>query len=972
MESKTFDEPLDRDILPQFADAETQALQLEVKRLQDEHDTLEEKLDESKGRVELLREQIKNITALLLSKQQVQRSKTQEVNSELHLKQVSEREASKYRNGIKKVNADIDEIQNKSTTLQNQIYGLDNKLLQIQQQEGMDRQTLEQWAVARAQKEDDAMAIQKYARQDEARIKELSLQVEKRTRDLKAREQQLEQEVTETRAFQIELDKTGIDFKALHAERQQLLVQYEETIAVMESRDADIQRMHESVDNMRRVLGERKAIIADRQKFLKAEQDNNREIETKIEKAERELVKMRMEHINAQKSIEGFEDEVTAVRNNLKASAAALQEARSKNTHFVKEMEKKRKLIEHAVATYEQTRDSLEANYQQTDDLDARSRQIEAYFKEEEFRQAKAEKELTDLQQHMFKQAQELQKFREAEENILSELSGVKVADKNLSSKIHKLDTESLKQQELVYNQEYQLQQLERKISKYQHEKSSEQKAALQAKIKELNVDLSAQNEQFQLLETQHKKIDDDLRGAKRKLEADQKERALLANKISELTLENETAARNLKQTIKKKEELMVAENFVRLDVKRLRDLLYNKADEVYGLENRSLQLKLSMEERNREIIVQKETLHAQIRVAEEERSARAKDLADRLIRIDKLKKKYQILMLKIAPEYDSNEKERSQAYYIIKAAQLKEELQKEKEAQERSISESEEDVRQLSQAVVMMNDYNAHLHVQKTRGGLTASDTQQQEAIVENYNQATATYHQLQSEYQKLEGDIARISDQLLEIKQAQRTLFTIVSDSEMTRGSLSRELVDQKAKVQRAQLMVNKILKAYKKKKGLADTHQTVIDKDIRLQEERDRVHALLRGLADLAASNPELSYQIATYVSAAGDLKLPLAGSQPGNSNISTRSATPVGAYSRVSSRGSVSSVASQPAPAGDPHWAQIQSRQPATSSQPGSRAVSQPSSRAGSQTGSRTGSTYVFLTLLASCTAQHMVS
>lgn len=33
---------------------------------------------------------------------------------------------------------------------------------------------------------------------------------------------------------------------------------------------------------------------------------------------------------------------------------------------------------------------------------------------------------------------------------------------------------------------------------------------------------------------------------------------------------------------MKTKEELLISENFVRLDVKRLRDLLYRRADEVY------------------------------------------------------------------------------------------------------------------------------------------------------------------------------------------------------------------------------------------------------------------------------------------------------------------------------------------------------------------------------------------------------
>lgn len=77
---------------------------------------------------------------------------------------------------------------------------------------------------------------------------------------------------------------------------------------------------------------------------------------------------------------------------------------------------------------------------------------------------------------------------------------------------MNRLDTESLKQQELVYNQEYQLQQLERKISRAQGERSNEEKQVLTTKIKELTSQLEKQNEEHILLTNQHKKIEDDVR----------------------------------------------------------------------------------------------------------------------------------------------------------------------------------------------------------------------------------------------------------------------------------------------------------------------------------------------------------------------------------------------------------------------------------------------------------------------------
>jgi hypothetical protein len=67
----------------------------------------------------------------------------------------------------------------------------------------------------------------------------------------------------------------------------------------------------------------------------------------------------------------------------------------------------------------------------------------------------------------------------------------------------------------------------------------------------------------------------------KRKLESSKVEKEVMITKINELNLENESANKALRQVIKRKEELLVQENLVRLDVKRLRDFLYMRADEV-------------------------------------------------------------------------------------------------------------------------------------------------------------------------------------------------------------------------------------------------------------------------------------------------------------------------------------------------------------------------------------------------------
>jgi len=86
--------------------------------------------------------------------------------------------------------------------------------------------------------------------------------------------------------------------------------------------------------------------------------------------------------------------------------------------------------------------------------------------------------------------------------------------------------------------------------------------------------------------------------------------------------------------------QVMVQNDIMRLDVKRLRDALNGKADQVFNLENRKQQLNLSMEERKREIAVHAEVRAAQLRAAEEEKHKNSVELGQRRSAVEKLKSK--------------------------------------------------------------------------------------------------------------------------------------------------------------------------------------------------------------------------------------------------------------------------------------------------------------------------------------------
>jgi len=105
-----------------------------------------------------------------------------------------------------------------------------------------DQQALEAWLEESAQKDEDALTLKKYAKEDEAKIKDLTLKLEKYLELSQKQKKAVDDETLETISIQIELDKTADEFRKTHRERQELIKQWETIIDQMQKRDSQIEQ----------------------------------------------------------------------------------------------------------------------------------------------------------------------------------------------------------------------------------------------------------------------------------------------------------------------------------------------------------------------------------------------------------------------------------------------------------------------------------------------------------------------------------------------------------------------------------------------------------------------------------------------------------------------------------------------------------------------------------------------------------
>jgi UDP-glucose:O-linked fucose beta-1,3-glucosyltransferase len=105
----------------------------------------------------------------------------------------------------------------------------------------LEKQELEEWLRLQNEKEEDQMAVFKYEKQDNNRIKEYTIQIEKMYQEVHRHKNALNAEVTETQVAQAELDRTTDTFRQLHKERQELIQRWENTIQAIRQRDKEIE-----------------------------------------------------------------------------------------------------------------------------------------------------------------------------------------------------------------------------------------------------------------------------------------------------------------------------------------------------------------------------------------------------------------------------------------------------------------------------------------------------------------------------------------------------------------------------------------------------------------------------------------------------------------------------------------------------------------------------------------------------------
>lgn len=870
------------DSLPPYASEENKKLDAEVKQKQAQIESIEEQLERDGARVKIMTDHLVNVQQELVNTQQLVDAKRNEASTEEHLQALTNRQLGRLKSEIVRLHKVLEDTQDQINAFSNELMRGNEKLDQFKLEMNWNQEELEQWAIAARQKEEDELTLEKYRRADDSKVRELTLTVEKLTVENANRRKELDDLVTDTQAKQIEMDKTAELFRQLHDDRKKIIEQWEESVKNMKSRDSQLERLGEeyAANMTRKKVKEDK--MKERKQFHDEVQADNEKLEQTIQQTDRQLVRMRMDHMEAKTSLTGFKDEVEVMKNQVIACHS--EKNRTANEHQVgaTRLEGRREKHEQAYRQLEMHKRALQEHQDTTRNKEQMSQDAERARQEMINNMKMVEKEMKAAKESHYKESQELYRLRAEEATTLGAISGAQSAIKNLQLQISKLDQERQRQQELLYAVDFQSQLMQRKVARVSGERTIEEKEEFNRKVEQLDKQLEEQKSLHTILSAQIKRQDAELKNSQRYLGNVKKDCEGMKTTMEELELQNTIMNRAVAKTVKDKEESMMQHDILRLEVKRLRQQLTTKSENLYSLENRKQQLQISMEEREKEIEVHTEVLRAQLRSAEEEKHKAAIELAERKQKIFTLKSKYDNVMCKVKKEEGGEQL--SQAHYMIKAAQEKEELQRKGDELDDKIRRAEKEIRSLENTLghLVQRNHKFKENLQ-TSNMQNQSELEEKQTLEEQSRAANEVLFKKKKVLTQLEQEAQEDVQRYEELQRSMQQMEAHVNELTAARDVLRQDIGTQAPKIERAQqTLANAQTRAIQSGVDLAPEAAAAVDVKARGLREQNQslLFALSNALQDYGEDVLPLFENLCAERGVAMPSRPPSAASRPGS--------------------------------------------------------------------------------------------
>lgn len=393
---------------------------------------------------------------------------------------------------------------------------------------------LEQWILANKQKEEDNLIIAKYSLIDKKLINDLTLQLEKATKELNLMKTQFDEEVLDVQSKVIEIERISQELNKSQLERKDLMNQLQDILQMIERRDVEINSIGEKFALAKSLRSNKEKLLKSYHEKISSQQKENREVDVKSQTLNRLIERKREEYKSFQFKVIQSKDELETLKSLLVNTSEKMLSLRLSNTNSNGFIEELKIRLDNERSKYQRVKQSndkyLIENQQKEKSINELDQSNEQLIQ----RYDQLVQQVNNMKLDLVNTKQDFDNLLVRKQQMLKDMKSNNLVMKNLNSLMIGLDKESSKQMEVIYNIDYQIQQLERKIARGYGERTIEEKNELNQSINELEVRVEELKEKKKMLSSQLRKLINEFNISLNHYEEEKKKKGKLIEELNQ------------------------------------------------------------------------------------------------------------------------------------------------------------------------------------------------------------------------------------------------------------------------------------------------------------------------------------------------------------------------------------------------------------------------------------------------------
>ncbi|XP_047107145.1 coiled-coil domain-containing protein 39 isoform X1 [Schistocerca piceifrons] len=865
------------------ANEENKALEEEVEKKLKEKAKLSACSDELNDKINSLKKQVQTLNDAYNQNQALITANQRQLQTEDDLYRLAKAEDERLQLLMKDINKNLEDLEDRINSMQNDIVRNTDKLEKLKSNIKWDKESLTAWEEHVARKEEDNIMLSRYTFEDESKAKEMELKRQNLRMEVEEKKKMVIAAVNDVGSLEKSVERTAELFRKLHQERQELIDQWEASVRILHQRDHDISRVMEEMNLMRIEGREKLSLLEEQKNFFENEVSNNKELEHQISLVNQKLSIRRDESAKLAQALEDLMGECLIVRRTLSATGTQLDNQRSRNTQLCLEKESKQNRIDELRLVTSQLKKRLEKATDRTTTATEQAKSLEEMIEAEERALHAMERENTRARDVLFRVRYRINDLAQRKELQESEIKCVQSSKAQIHQQTQNLEKEAIRQEEILYGLDYEVQRLESRIARMKGKTDEESRAAEDEKLNEMHKILDEKTEKVTVLTAEVQRVDKSVHGLTTEVTKHTAELERLQGRRRDAAHLAEGGQRQLMVLKERSQERQLEVNMLQFRVSQAERALANEDNHVFSLERQQLELQRAMRDRQEEINMQQELLKIKKRVLEEEKSKLILEIQGRKLKTAQLQSKYEIAMMSLGRAEEGEEV--SIATIKLKAAQEKYELQEQGDELDAKIRKAEKEILAMENTLKLVNASNDTYKKSLSSIDTESPEYQEKRELEAQYYSAVDCLRRRQAEISEINKDIELMEQTLQELLRAEDEIRYTWRDKDHEAAELDRELCDQQAKLIRAEEQLHRQQRLIR-----GSTRRSIEEKDIKTRELQEQNMSALQQLAELVARHVETGPVVSRYLVEKG-LELPITARTQSSRSLAATSVSSV---------------------------------------------------------------------------------